>query len=295
MRGKTIKLYIMGEMYKNLKTAELSNWTGKSFIGTRKHVKLIQEIEELSVPGVYFLISEVEDSLQKRIYVGEADEVNKRITEHIKTKDWWSDLVIFISKDSNLTKSHVRFLEKGLYELLKKNQTTIDLDNFQTPTGSKLPVSDRDDMLDFMDNMIFMLNQLGIIDFTKTRTTQDHSSVTNDQDIFYLSVPGMKGEKSREAKLAITENVYTLLEGSFVKTEKVTSFSSHNYSKLRKELEKADYFKSTDSESFYELVKNIDFKSPSAAAAIVRNSSMNGRKEWKLKNGSSLDEYENKL
>jgi len=40
----------MGDDYKNLKTAELSNWTGKAFIGERKHSKLIQNINELSVP-----------------------------------------------------------------------------------------------------------------------------------------------------------------------------------------------------------------------------------------------------
>lgn len=295
MRGKTIKLYIMGDNYKNLKSAELSNWTGKSFIGNRKHVQLLQGLEELSVPGVYFLISEVEDSLQKKIYVGEADEVNKRIAEHFKTKDWWEDFVIFISKDSNLTKSHVRFIEKELYELLKRNHTTIELDNSNSPPGSKLPISDSDDMKDFIDNLVFVLGQLGIIDFTKTNVTQDGLPKDMDLDnIFSMNVPGRKGENSRTAKLVITEDSYILLRGSYVKKDSVSSFKSHNYSKLRKELELNNYFISTDSESFYELVKNIEFKSPSAAAAIVRNSSMNGRKEWKLKSGISLDEFESR-
>ncbi|MBA9088613.1 hypothetical protein FHR92_005131 [Fontibacillus solani] len=84
MRGKSIKLYIMGEQYKNLKTAELSNWTGKAYIGQRKHVQMLQSIEELSSPGIYILISEVENSYQKKIYVGEADEVNGRIAEQFK-------------------------------------------------------------------------------------------------------------------------------------------------------------------------------------------------------------------
>ena len=44
MRGKSIKLYIMGEKYKSLKTAELSNWTGKAYIGQRKHVQMLQGI-----------------------------------------------------------------------------------------------------------------------------------------------------------------------------------------------------------------------------------------------------------
>lgn len=70
MIGKTIKLYIMGNNFKNLKTAELSNWTGKAYIGERKHSKIIQSIEELQVPGVYLLINETENEILKKIYRG---------------------------------------------------------------------------------------------------------------------------------------------------------------------------------------------------------------------------------
>ncbi|URN93036.1 MAG: GIY-YIG nuclease family protein [Candidatus Pristimantibacillus lignocellulolyticus] len=295
MRGKTIKLYIMGDNFKHLKSAELSNWTGKSFIGNRKHVQIIQGLEELSVPGVYFLLSELEGSLLKRIYVGEADEVNKRIAEQFKSKDWWDDFVIFISKDSNLTKSHVRFIEKELYELLARNNTTIELNNSNTPPGSKLPVSDCDDMNDYVDNLVFVLGQLGIIDFTKTKNIQDEILNEKELDnIFFMNVSGRKGELGKIAKLVISDNSYISLKGSYVKKDSTNSFGSHNYSKLRKEFEINNYFISSDSDSFYELTKNIEFNSPSAAAAIVRNSSINGRKVWKLENGMNLDEYENR-
>ncbi len=143
--------------------------------------------------------------------------------------------------------------------------------------------------------MLRKLSQLGIIDFTKTKVNQNISiDISDNDEIFYMNVPGKKGERSREAKLIISENVYILLKGSFIKTDSVNSFNSHNYSRLRRELEKSDYFSPTDSESFYKLVKDIEFNSPSAAAAVVRNSSMNGRKEWRLKSGISLDEFENK-
>jgi len=43
-RGQTIKLYIAGDDFKNIKIAELSNWTGKAYVGERKHSKVIQKI-----------------------------------------------------------------------------------------------------------------------------------------------------------------------------------------------------------------------------------------------------------
>ncbi|WP_312114343.1 GIY-YIG nuclease family protein [Brevibacillus reuszeri] len=297
MRGKSIKLYIMGEEYKNLKTAELSNWTGKAYIGQRKHVQMLQNIEEVSSPGLYLLISEFEESYQKKIYIGEADEVNVRISEQFKKKDWWSDFVIFISKDANLTKSHVRYLERELYEIAIKNKTTIETINGNTPPGSKLPVSECDDMNDFNENIIFVLSNLGILDFTKTQITDENINNKRKQesDIFYLNVPGAKGEVTKEARLIIIEGTYRLLSDSYIRKDHVSSFSSHNYARLRRQLEEDGFFEASDSESYFKLCRDIDFKSPSAAAAIVRNSSMNGRKEWKLKSGISLDEYENRL
>jgi hypothetical protein len=256
---------------------------------------MLQDIEELASPGIYILISEIEDSYQKKIYIGEADEVNKRMADQFKQKDWWNDFVVFISKDANLTKSHVRYLERELYDIALKNKTTIETTNGNTPPGSKLPISECDDMSDFNENIIFVLNNLGIIDFTKTEV--NHQKIENtkrESDYFYMSVPGPKGESAKEAKLVIVEGTYRLLAGSYIRKDNVSSFASHNYAKLRKQLEEDNFFESSESGNYFKLCKDVDFKSPSAAAAIVRNSSMNGRKEWKLKNGLNLDEFENR-
>ena len=76
--------------------AELSNWTGKAYIGERKHSKIIQKVEELSSPGVYLLFSKDLKVFQISLYIGEADKVNKRINDHFRGKDWWTDFIIFI-------------------------------------------------------------------------------------------------------------------------------------------------------------------------------------------------------
>ena len=67
-RGQTIKLYIAGDDFKNVKIAELSNWTGKTYIGERKHSKVIQKIGELSSPGVYLLFSKELKVFQISLY-----------------------------------------------------------------------------------------------------------------------------------------------------------------------------------------------------------------------------------
>jgi len=169
LQGQSIRLFVI-ESLKKLKTAELSNWVGKAYIGERKHSKLIQEIDELkNATGIYFLLSAKDEEI--RLYIGEADDSANRIKQHItnKDKDWFEKFIIFISKDSNLTKAHVRYLEKELYTLAKENLTTIKLENATSPPGSNLPNSDIADMDIFLENMIFVLNNLGIIDFAKIK------------------------------------------------------------------------------------------------------------------------------
>lgn len=293
MSGKTIKLYIMGEDKKNLKTAELSQWTGKAYIGERKHSKIIQTIDELSAPGLYFLLSEDQTSLQKDIYIGEADEVNKRINNHYTGKEWWEKFVIFISKDSNLTKAHVRYLEKKIFKIIKENDILFNLKNSSEPTGSKLPDSDIDDLEEYSINLIYVLKNLGILDFAKI--SQKKSELSNYENYFYLNLTSDRiDEKGQilQAQMIPTENGYRLLKGSFIEKNERQSFSSKSYYSLRKKLENEKYFKETNFKGCLILNKDVDFNSASAAASVVKNRLTNGKKEWKDINGVSLDEVE---
>jgi len=284
----------MGDEYKNLKTAELSNWTGKAFIGERKHSKLIQNIDELSVPGIYFLTSQSKSGIQTEIYIGEADEVKKRINNHFANKDWWDDFIIFISKDSNLTKAHVRYLEKAIHSIAKQNITTINLRNSAEPPGSQLPNSDIDDMEIFLENMLFVLKNLGVIDFT---VIEKKDQSIKKESIFYLKLTSNRLDKNGnvlKAKLIITNEGYRLMKGSYIEGTERKSFNSHSYQILRKKIENEGYFNNTNYDEILILENDLTFDSPSAAASVIKNRATNGRKEWKLKDGTTLDDFENK-
>lgn len=271
MRGKTIKLYIMSSKHKALKTAELSNWSGKAYIGERKHVSVLKHFEETSAPGVYVLISDSHENVQSKIYIGEADDVQSRLEEHIRKKEWWDSFVLFVSKDSNLTKSHARYLEKSLYDSANKSITTIELMNKSTPTGSKLPQSDLDEMDDFIENIMFMFKNISSLKFVEST---DHLEENNKVDdiIFLLSLPR---KKELKAKLKIVNDNYRLLAGSCIRKDNTSSSKTHNYHKLREQLFDNNYFK--EKEDHFILLRDVEFSSPSAAASIVRNLVQNGR------------------
>jgi len=72
------------------------------------------------------------------VYIGEAESIKDRIKAHLE-KDFWNHIVFFISKDENLTKAHIRYLEGQLIEHAKKAGRAILMNN--QGSGSKLPES----------------------------------------------------------------------------------------------------------------------------------------------------------
>jgi len=296
LQGQSIKLFVI-ESLKKLKMAELSNWIGKAYIGERKHSKIIQDLPDLqNKTGIYLLLSNKNDETQ--LYIGESDNVANRINQHFidNDKQWWDTFIIFVSTSSNLTKAHVLYLEKELHSLAKENLTTIKLHNNQNPQGSNLRDYDVADMDIFLENMIFVLDNLGIIDFTTVNTEKNEITQTAD-DIFYLNLKKNRIDKDGnilQAKLIITENGYKLLKGSFIETDTNASFIKHCLSayNLRQKLEVEGSFDQSEYKDVLITNKDLDFKSPSAASDTVKNISTNGRKDWKLENGKTLDEFE---
>lgn len=184
-----------------------------------------------------------------------------------------------------------------MYNIAKDNPTILDLDNVSKPPSSRLSNADKDDMDEFKDNILFIMKNLGILDFVKYKNNyRDNVEVnisnTNFELTFSMNV-SIKEDKSDlyVAKLEIVEDSYRLLQGSYLRKDIEKSNNSHNYVNLREKLRKDKYF--VEEGNYYKLVKDVEFKSPSAAASVVRNTSLNGRKEWKLSSGKTLDDYEN--
>jgi len=110
MPSATIKLFLVHGDAKRLRTAELSNWTGKAVAGPRSELDGVLGRDEAAKSGVYFLTGTDSESGKSAVYIGEAESIRDRLRGHLD-KDFWNHVVFFISKDENLTKAHVRYLE----------------------------------------------------------------------------------------------------------------------------------------------------------------------------------------
>lgn len=158
MTSATIKLFLPRGDAKSPRTAEISNWTGKAVAAPRTKLDELLAREELDKAGVYILIGSDPLTNAPRAYIGEAEVIRDRLKQH-KAKEFWVSAIVFVSKDENLTKAHVRYLERRLLEEAGKiNRVTLE----QNQTGgSKLPKSDSEDMEVFLARIRQLLPVLG--------------------------------------------------------------------------------------------------------------------------------------
>ena len=158
MPTATIKLFLVHGEPKRLRTAELSNWTGKAIAGPRSELDGVLAREEAAKPGVYFLSGIDSESGKPAVYVGEAESIRDRLRGHLD-KDFWNHVVFFVSKDENLTKAHIRYLEGRLIEQARSVGRAMVM-NGQS-SGANLPESDREDMEIFLDRIHQLMPVLG--------------------------------------------------------------------------------------------------------------------------------------
>jgi hypothetical protein len=69
MPSATIKLFLVHGDAKRLRTAELSNWTGKAVAGPRSELDGVLAREETAKSGVYFLSGIDSESGKSAVYV----------------------------------------------------------------------------------------------------------------------------------------------------------------------------------------------------------------------------------
>ena len=106
MTSATIKLFLPRGDAKSLRTAEISNWSGMAIAAPRTEMDELLLREELDKAGV-ILTGADPRSGSPQAYIGEAEIIRDRLRQH-KAREFWVSAIVFVSKDENLTKAHVR-------------------------------------------------------------------------------------------------------------------------------------------------------------------------------------------
>lgn len=280
MPTATLKIFLAFGDPKRLRTAELSNWTGKAVAGPRSEFEKVLEREESLNPGVYFLTGTDPDTNNRAIYIGEAECMRDRIKSHL-SKDFWNNIVFFITKDENLTKAHIRYIEGRLIEIAKSADRSAIMNS--QGSGAKLPESDREDMEVFLEKMLQVLPVLGIEAFVQATSKFESEE---EREMLTCKI------KNVVASGYLTPNGIVVLAGSEAVLEERSSAKKWPsvMAQRNKLIEEGGLVQKGDR---YVFVKDTEFSSPSSAAAVIHGGSANGLIAWVNENAKSLKELQN--
>lgn len=279
--GKTIKIFLIDGDPNGRMSCELSNWSGKGYKIPRIKIKDCTDREDLTSTGVYLLFGKDEDGKDK-VYIGEAESILKRLIQQLTQKEFWNEAIVFISKDENLNKAHIKYLENRLHEIaILTNRYKVD--NSIVPTQSSISESDKAEMEEFIENVKMLVNTLGHKVFEEKR---EFKSKQKQATFFIKAARGADGQGEP------TSDGFVVLKGSKAAASIVNSMTS-NFISLRQKL--IDENVLINQGDYFEFSEDYIFSSPSTAAVIVMGRNANGLTEWKNKEGKTLKDFESNI
>jgi hypothetical protein len=271
-RPVTIHIFLADGTAEGLRIIEKSNWTGQALDFARSDWTGVRSREDFGRPGVYVLKG-VSDTGGSHIYVGEADELRSRLNHHFANVDFWTRAIAFVSKDQNLNKAYVRYLEAKLVELGKRSKLAA-LENVTIPNEPALSERDRAEANAFLDEMLVIYPLLGVNAFEQVKANKAAGSSR-----LTLKAKGIVAHARDTAEGFVVE------AGSMAVVDEVPSI--HEYLRaLRYQLKAGGVLAPQDGQLV--VTQDYLFSSPSTAAGVLLGRSSNGRVEWQDSSGRTL-------
>ncbi|MDA3838319.1 MAG: GIY-YIG nuclease family protein [Candidatus Delongbacteria bacterium] len=211
--GKKITIFLIDGDPNGRMSCELSNWTGKAYRIPRIKIKESTDRKDLESTGVYLLFGRQEE-LKNQVYIGEAESIIKRLNQHMNQKDFWYEAIVFISKDENLNKAHIKYLENRLYEIAT-SANRYKIENNVTPTQSSISEPDRAEMEEFIENIKMLTNTLGHKVFDDKREV----SIRRNKEIFFI-----QAARNADSQGEPSSDGFVVFKGSKIASTTVASF-----------------------------------------------------------------------
>ena len=264
--GKTITTYLVEGNAQGIKIVSMSNRPCQCVTVPRSMVSDAKKLEELGTPSLYFLFGE------NIVYVGQTDNFRQRVVDHNSKKNFWNEALVFVRGDGQLNGADTDYLEYLAIGKVGESSSYSLEENRQTPKEPHLPRHQRDSVIEFFEDVKILAAFLGhpyLLEKSESKT----------KDFFYC-----KNKKGADAK-GIYEKNFLVLKGSKV-TKDVTK---HN---PKAKVQREEFLESgaiKERDDFYELMRDIEFNSPSAASSFCLGTRSNGWTDWKDKDKNTLE------
>lgn len=279
--GKQIRLFLTDGTASGIRYAELMNWTGQAFSCPKSSFAKLKEWPETQRPGVYVLVG-LNTSGDETVYIGESENVAHRLLSHVSqsTLDEIVEAFFFTSKDDNLTKGHITFLEERLAKRAREaKQYSVQFG--REPSAKTLSKPESATMEEFIENLYLVAAAMGYRVFEVPSVERPAPDATG---LFRLEL-----ENSVLATGYPSEGGFVVKAGSFARDTDAESLQV-GYKAQKNELKKKGILVIDGTRLRFN--EDYEFSSSSAAAGIVSGSQRSGPQSWVRSDGKRLREVE---
>ena len=268
--GKTVTTYLVDGEPKGTRYAFISNKICQMFVIPRSNLDYLDKQKKLHKPAFYILIGE-DEMAKPQAYIGETENFRERVKDHDQKKTFWQKALIFVSKDADMTKTDVQYLEYLAVQQARQINRYSLQENKQTPKEPNLPEYQKDAMDEFFEDIKFLTSFIGINIF--------ETAPINQLPVFHFK------RRGADARGVYDGNGFTVLRDSVLSKDAVNSC----HAIARREMIIKDYSQINENGNPV-LTSDVSFSSPSIAADICGGCSSNGWVDWKNDKGQTLDE-----
>jgi hypothetical protein len=271
-KAKTIQIFLPDGNPRGIRIAEITSRTVAAVQIPRSKLEDAAKRKEIDNVGVYFLVGESDS--KPIVYIGEAENCLTRLRQHNKGKDFWTHALVFISKTSFFTKTHIKYLEWLSCDTARK-ANRFSLEDSNSPKQPHLSESVEADLIDNFETMQILASTLGYPVFDQIKKSK------NSKEIIFC-----KG-KDAYAEGEYTEDGVVVFAGG--KCNLVESKSAGPWvTGMRSTLKSSGVL--VEDDGVLTFTSDHIFSAPSAAAATILARHANGWMEWKYKDGRTLNE-----
>jgi hypothetical protein len=279
---KTLQVFLPEGTPAGIQIAELTTRIVQAISVPRTHLKQFFDRPESQYVGTYFLFGGEDDGSKPLAYIGQTEDLRQRLRMHDAKKEFWTKVVILVSRTQSFTQAHIKWLEwNSIAQACEANR--YNLENGNAASEPFVTEAIRAEVGEIFETGSLLLQSLGFPIFqpliSKSSTSKGH---VGDESEWRLKGP------SANAKAVLTADGMVVRAGSLCRKAFVESAKEISLARKRAKLVEQGIL--VEKGTSLEFSEDYPFKSPSGAASIVLARTANGWVSWKDKGGNTLEQ-----
>lgn len=245
--------------------------TMTTYVIPRPLLSEAKKLTGINRPGIYYLISENDDNKIAQIYIGQTRNGVSRLDNHNRSKDFWNKAIMFLADSKTFSLDMISGLEAyAINQAIEAKRYKVE-----NTVNPRYEIDEYD--LPLIEEVY---EEIRFIMATQGYKMENSKNTLNETNILHTTRNGI------HALGIYNGDQFEVLDGSEIDMSR--KCHSDNLEKQRQTaVQNGNIIKNGKQ---YILNVSISFTSPSAAAAFVLGSNINGWTEWKSIDGKTLDE-----